>query len=182
MATALMATLCRVEPRRRALLVAVAILALLVAGCSVVRGTVSTVRALDKAGFSSPGIRLGERDTFVIAVEKDTEDLPAAAVDAARVVWSRLPLPIERLEVTCGNGFGGKGTFAADRAELEQRFGVRDPELERGIQEGEVRTLGLVLLGLVAVGLAVAVGVVILVVVLVRRNRRLRPPVWPGPT
>ncbi len=43
------------------------------------------------------------------------EALAAAAAEAAGVVWRELPLRIERLEVSCGNGFGGRGTYAADR-------------------------------------------------------------------
>jgi len=156
---------------------------LLVAGCSVVRGTFNTVRALEKAGFSAPRIQTGNGDRFSVTVKKDTEDLDAAAVDAAGVVWRHLPLPIGRLEVSCRNGFGGRGTFAADHAELEERFGARDPDLDRGIQQSDLRTLGLVIAGLLVVGMVVLIGIVVLVVVLVRRNRRRRPPPGPwGPT
>ncbi len=168
------------RPWRRAMIV-VGALVLLAAGCGVVRGTVSTVQALDKAGFGAPSIKLRTGDRFVITVEKDTEDLDAAAVEAAGVVWHNLPLPVERLEVTCGNGFGGRGRFSADRAELEQRFGARDPDLDRGFQESDVRTFALVGLGLFVMGLLVLGGIVVLVVVLVRRNRRRTPPPGPPP-
>jgi hypothetical protein len=165
-------------------LVGILVLALLAGGCSVVRGAVSTIRALDKAGFNAADIQPGnETDGWEVTVEKDTEDLDAAAVEAAGVVWRKLPLRIERLEVTCGNGFGGKGTFAADRDELEQRFGARDPDLDRGIQESDLRTVALVLAGLALGGLLVLGGIVTLIVVLVRRNRKRNPPAGPwGPS
>jgi hypothetical protein len=91
---------------------------------------------------------------------------------------------VARLEVTCRNGFGGKGSFAADREELEQRFGPRDPELDRGIKDSDVRNAVLVIGGLLAFGLLVLIGGGVLIFVLVRRNRRRRPPpgsFGPGP-
>ncbi len=156
------------------------LLGLVLAGCGVVRGAVSTIRALDTAGFKASDIQPGDgTDTWVVNVRKDTEDLDAAAAEAAGVVWRELPLRIEQLRVTCGNGFGGRGTFSADRAELERRFGARDPDLDRGINDSDVRTLVLVLVGLVVVGLLVLAGIIVLIVVLVRRSRRRNPP--PGP-
>jgi len=151
------------------------------AGCGLVQGTLDTVRALQKAGFSSARIQTGDRDVFVVGVRKDTEDLDAAAQEAAGVVWRKLPLRVERLEVTCDNGFGGKGRFSASRAELEQRFGTRDPALDRGFQQSDLRTVLIVLGALVVVGLLVLGGIIALVVVLVRRNRRARPPPGPHP-
>jgi predicted small secreted protein len=165
--------------RGRAVVAAVVALALVLAGCGIVRGTISTVKALDRAGFSSPKIQMHGQDGFVVRVKKDTEDLDGAAVEAAGVVWRKLPLRIERLEVVCGNGFGGKGSFAADRAELERRFGARDPALDRGVQDSDLRTVAIVIGALVLAGLLVMAGIVVLVVVLVRRNRRKGPP--PGP-
>lgn len=160
-------------------LAALVALVLALAGCGVVEGTISTVRALDRAGFGTANIQLRDDDTYLVSVEKDVEDLDDAAVEAAGVVWRELPLRIERLEVSCGNGFGGRGTFAADRAELERRFGPRDPDLDRGFQESDVRTVLLVVAGLVVAGLLVLGGIVVLIVVLIRRSRRSNPP--PGP-
>lgn len=164
-----------------AALVGLLLVGLAVAGCSVVRGAVSTITALDRAGFKASDIQPGDgTDAWVVTVQKkDTEDLDAAAAEAAGVVWHELPLRIERLRVSCGNGFGGKGTFEADRAELERRFGARDPKLDRGIQQRDLRIVALVLVGLVLGGLVVLAGIIILVVVLVRRSRRRNPP--PGP-
>lgn len=164
------------------------LLVLLAAGCSVVRGTITTVRALDKAGFSSARIDPRGSNVYAVSVRKDAEDLDAAAEEAAGVVWRNLPARVERLEVTCGNGFGGRGTFAADRAQLEQRFGPRDPALDRGVEDSDLRTAALVLAGLLAFGLVVLVGGGVLIFVLVRRNRRRQPPGGPpapgppGPT
>jgi len=168
------------RPRGKGL-AAIAALALVLAGCGLVKGTISTVRALQSAGFSSARIKTGDQDVFEVKVRKDTEDLPAAATEAAGVVWRKLPLRIERLEVTCENGFGGKGTFAADRAQLEERFGTRDPDLDRGFQTGDARTIAIVLGVLVVAGLLVLGGIVVLVVVLVRRNRQRNPPPGPPP-
>lgn len=157
-------------------------LLLLVAGCGVVQGTVSTVRALDRAGFSSPQIRLDVGESVRVEVEKDTEDLNAAAIEAAGVVWSNLPLRVEGLDVTCENGFGGRGTYQADRTELEQRFGARDPDLDRGFEESDLRTVGIVVVVVLVGGLLVLTGIIILIVVLVRRSKKRNPPpAPPGP-
>jgi len=158
---------------------AVVLLVIVVAGCGLIRGTISTVRALQRAGFSSARIQTGNPDSFEVKVRKDTEDLDAAAIDAAGVVWRKLPLRIERLQVQCENGFGGKGTFVADRAQLEQRFGARDPDLDRGFRRSDLRTVAIVVGVLVVGGLLVLGGIVALVVVLIRRSRRRPPP--PGP-
>ena len=167
--------------RQARVLLSLGLLVLAATGCGVVRGTISTVRALQKAGFSSATIHPRTGDTIAVEVKKDTEDLDLAAADAAGVVWRKLPLRVERLEVTCGNGFGGKGRFAADRAGLEQRFGARDPVLDRGFQESDFRTVAIVLGVLFLGGLLVLAGVIVLVVVLVRRNRGRTPPPGPPP-
>ena len=84
--------------RRTGLVLAGVLLALL-AGCGVVRGTITTVTALDDAGFGIPDIQLDAGDDGVrVSVQKDTEDLAAGAAEAAEVVWDNLPLPIERME------------------------------------------------------------------------------------
>ncbi len=158
---------------------AAALAALVIAGCGLAEGFVSTVEELDKAGFGAPDVEVDGRDAYRVRVTKDVEDLSAAAADAASVVWRELPLGIERLEVVCTNGFGGEGTYTADRAELERRFGPRDPSLDEGFQESDLRTIGLVVLGLFLGGLVVLAAIVVLIVVLVRRNRRRGPP--PGP-
>ena len=154
-------------------------LALVVGGCSLAKGLVSTGEELGKAGFGAADFEVDSGDRFRVTVTKDTEDLPAAATEAAAVVWRELPLRIEGLEVACTNGFGGRGTFRADRAELERRFGPRDPALDEGFQESDVRTVVVVVIALVLGGLVVLAGVVVLIVVLVRRNRHRGPP--PGP-
>ena len=164
----------------------VAAFLLVAAGCGavegVVRGTVSTVRLLDDKGFNSPQIQPRGGDVVLVTLTKDSEDLEAAAVEAAGVVWGNLPLRIERLEVTCKNGFGGRGSYRADRAELEQRFGARDPTLDEGFDTVEPRTVAIVVGAVVLGGLLVLAGLIVLVVVLVRRNRRRRtPPGPPGP-
>lgn len=161
----------------------VAVLLLAGAGCGVAKGFLSTVQALDKAGFTASSVQPGSGDTVVVEVRnKDAEDLDVAAADAAKVVWQNLPLPIQRLEVTCTNGYGGRGDFAADRAELEQRFGARNPELDRGFEGNDLRTAGLVLAVLLVVGLLVLGGIVTLIVVLTKRARKRNAPQGPpGP-
>jgi len=160
-----------------------AALVMIATGCTVVKGTISTLQALDRAGFGSPGMDSLGGDTYVVTVSKDTEDLNAAATDAAGVVWRNLPFRIERLEVKCGNGFGGTGTFTADRSELENRFGSRDPDLDRGLQRSDLRTVAGVIAAVVIGGLILLAGIVILIVVLIRRSRRRGPPpgTWGGP-
>ncbi len=167
---------------RLCLIAAAALAALVIAGCGLAKGFVSTVEELDRAGFGSPDVELDGRDAYRVTVTKDVEDLSAAAADAASVVWRELPLRIERLEVACTNGFGGEGTYTADRGELERRFGPRDPSLDEGFQESDLRTIGLVVLGLFLGGLVLLAAIVVLIVVLVRRNRRRRPPGPPAST
>ncbi|MEO5678375.1 MAG: hypothetical protein ABIS47_01795 [Acidimicrobiales bacterium] len=151
-----------------------AVLAL--AGCGLLRAGVSTIKALDRAGFGVPDVQVDGGDSFRVTVKKDTEDLDGAAAEAAGVVWRELPFRIEHLQVTCRNGFGGRGIYVADRDELERRFGPRDPALDKGVQDSDVRTAVLVVLGLVVGGLLVLVGIIVLIVVLVRRSRRPPPP------
>jgi len=155
------------------------VMALALTGCGVAQGFLSTVRALDAAGFGTPRVEVEAGDRVRVTVTKDTDDLDGAAVEAARVVWQELPLRIGELRVICNNGFGGSGGLTADRSELERRFGPRDPALDEGFQESDVRTAVVVVLALVGGGLVVLVGIVVLVVVLVRRSRRRSPP--PGP-
>lgn len=157
-------------------------LLLLAAGCSVVQGTVSTVRALSGGGFGSPQIQLDPGDAVRVTVVKDTEDLDGAAAEAAGLVWAKLPLRVERLDVTCKNGFGGRAIFRADRAELERRFGSRDPALDEALQRIDSRSVVLVAGAVLLGGLLVLGGIIVLIVVVVRRNRkRLPPPGPPGP-
>jgi len=154
---------------------------LAVAGCGVARGAFSTAKSLGDAGFANPNIEIGSGDSVRVTVTKDTEDLGTAAAEAARIVWHKLPLRIEDISVTCSNGFGGRGTFTADRALLESRFGARDPALDEGFQEKDARTAVVVVLVLLGGGLLVLAGIVLLIVVLVRRNRRGSPPPPPPP-
>ena len=170
-------------PLRRAAVGLGVITALLLGlvGCGVARGFISTIRALDEAGFSASSVQPESGDRVVVEVKKDAEDLDVAAADAARVVWENLPLPIERLEVNCTNGFGGEGTFAADRVELERRFGARDPDLDRGLQGDDLRNAGLLIAGLFVVGLLVLGGIVTLIIVLAARARKRKAPPGPPP-
>ena len=159
----------------------VAALLLGLVGCGVAKGFISTIRALDEAGFSASSVQPESGDTVAVEVKKDADDLDVAAADAAKVVWENLPLPIERLEVTCTNGFGGEGTYAADRVELERRFGTRDPDLDRGLQGNDLRNAGLLIAGLFLVGLLALGGIVTLIIVLASRARKRKPPPGPPP-
>lgn len=170
------------RPRPLALL-ALVVLVLLVgagAGCGYIRDTISTYTELSDAGFEAdPSDVRTDGGVVEARVEKDIEDLDAAAAEAAGILWRHLPERIDRLEVTCTNGFGGRGAYAADRAELEARFGPRDPDLDLGVQDDDLRTVGFVVLGLFVGGLVVLGLIVTIVVVSIRRSRRRRPP--PGP-
>ena len=162
-------------------LLALAVLGLAAPACSSFRASFATTKALVEAGYSVGPTDISSRDDdgWVVRVEKDTEDLSAAATEAARIVWRELSLRIDRLEVRCGNGFGGEGRFVAGRAELEQRFGPRDPDLDRRTQAEEEQLAALIVVGLLAGGLVLCAGIALLVVLLVRRSRRRKPP--PGP-
>jgi hypothetical protein len=162
-------------PRRAAWTgIAVALLCLGLAGCSVVKGTITTLQALNDAGFTNANVSQGAGDSVEVRVRRDDADLPGAARRAAEIVWHKFPLRIDHLTVVCENGFGGRGTFAADREELIGAFGARDPVLDKGVQEAELRNIGLIVLAIAAVGVLILVAIVIGIVLLVRRNKR--PP------
>jgi len=165
---------------RTAALAAVIVLGLALGGCSVLQATYPTSQALDEEGFRSAAFKEGDGDTWVVTVEKDVDDLDAGAADAAGVVWRELPYRVERLEVRCGNGFGGKGAFEAERAELERRFGARDPDLDRGPEGWSASAITAVLIGLVVVGLVVLGGIGLVIVAAARRSRQQRPPPTAG--
>jgi hypothetical protein len=153
----------------------------LISGCTVVKGTISTISSLQKAGFENPQINTSE-SAINVNVGCKGDDLDAAAKEAARIVWLELPLPIEALSVVCRNGFGGSGTFSQSRDELEETFGARPAKLDEPVNEDDIRNvaIGVAIAGVV--GLLILAGIIVAIVLLVRRNRRNRqpPPGYPG--
>jgi len=147
---------------------------LLLSGCTVLKGTISTVKELSDAGFGSPQIDVSGGDLVEVRVRRDGEDLEASAGRAAEIVWRNLPLRIETLTVTCENGFGGEAAFSADRSQLIEQLGPRDAALDRGVQRDDVRTLLIVIALAVVVGLLILTAIVVGIVLVVRRNKLRR--------
>ncbi|WP_300011569.1 hypothetical protein [Pseudonocardia sp.] len=146
-----------------------AVLAVL-AGCGAVSAAADLSAALGRAGYPDVGVSLNSTngvDGVVVTTGPHPTLTGEAAFDGvAQVVWAELPRRIDRIDIEVGAESAG-----IDRANLEARFGPRDPALDEATIGGDVAgTLGVV--GVVL--LAVPVLVVVLVVLLVRRSRRRR--------
>ncbi|HEX2046744.1 MAG TPA: hypothetical protein VHF27_03210 [Acidimicrobiales bacterium] len=151
---------------RRGLL-ALALLGL--AGCGRAEGVSDTRRALEGAGFTAVdvGVRSGG-GIDVVRVDAAGGD-PARA---AEVVWDTLPVRFDQLVVALGAGTSSYG-YAA----LVERFGPRDPDLDRKQLSDQVVRDGLDLMLWLTLGALLSVGgVVALALLVVRTARRGRRP------
>jgi hypothetical protein len=164
--------------RSRFFLVTAVIALALFGGCTVIKGTFDTIKALQDAGFSDPKVST-DGPAVRVSVRKDIEPLPDAAKEAAGIVWRELPSRIDSIHVTCHNGFGGQGEYSATREELATAFGQRPPKLDDPIDDRELRNIGLVVLGAFVFGLVVLAAIITVIVVAVRKNRREPAPI-PG--
>ena len=175
--------------RRSALAAAVAVVALLtllVAGCSTVSGIVRAQRALTRAGYRAPSInyqvvnggtvlrvryRTGARDVAALAAEY---------ADVARIAWQEAPLRFDAVKVAASGAPGpcvGDCVERFDRAVLEAQHGPRDPALDKN-PDKELRGAGFLILAIIGVAVVL---VTALLVRWRRRARRVQPwAAWPG--
>ncbi|MGI5127585.1 hypothetical protein ACQEVB_12305 [Pseudonocardia sp. CA-107938] len=166
---------------RRARLLGIALLAVLLAGCGALQTTLDMSGRLQKDGFRSASVLLNSKNGHdVVTVRAEGHDTLRGddAFDrAARIVWQELPLRFDELQVTIAGE-----TARAARQDLEDAFGSRNPALDqRSIGQeigGGFVTVGIVVLVVFVVG---TIGIVLLVVWLVRRSQRRRAsaPPWP---
>ena len=148
---------------------AVIVLLLLLAGCGRAEGVTDTRRALERAGFAPVDVTVRSGGGIdVVRVDASGEDPDRAA----EVVWDTLPVRFDQLVVTLG---AGPSTYGYE--DLTQRFGARDPDLDRKqvsdqvVRDGLDLMLWLTLAALLSVGGVVALGVLVL-----RGARRTRRP------
>lgn len=163
------------RPSRRAgawrVLVAATLVALL-GGCQLIAGTAETVSRINqRTGALDVSINLeGERGQTV-RVEYGTEQADAEAVraeadDVAEVVWDDLPVHVERVILEPRGAPAGVEAVTYERAELESRFGARDPDLDEDVR-GAVAP---VVLGAVVILLVAGLATAVLATILTRRH------------
>jgi hypothetical protein len=167
-------------PRRRGVrrwrvLVLVAAVAALLAGCDLATGTVRTATELEKAGIRNPNLNY---DGGTATVEYDANPNPfdarAEQDQAAAIIWRHLPFRIERVTVVARDGLPSR---EYPRALLEQQLGPRPAGLDRSVEDIARRAT----LIAVVVALVVLVLVVVVIVLVVRAVRRRPGPQPPGP-
>ena len=164
-------------------LLALALLGL--AGCSRAEGVSDTRRALEGAGFSEVDVGVHSGGGIdVVRVDARGGDPDRAA----QVVWDTLPVRFDQLVVTLGpsgprSGNSGPGASSYGYQTLVERFGPRDPDLDRKQLSDQVVRDGLDLMLLLALGAVLSVGgVVTLGLLLLRTARRGRADQAEGPT
>ena len=164
--------------RKGALLpVALVLLAMLLAGCSLVKGAVEMQQDIQALGVTDVSVNhnvTNGTDTVQIgytSAKTDEQSVGQETGQIQRVVWTKYPSPIDVMEVTVRApqaGPGGSGVVTATRAELEEAFGPRPADLDES--PGNEILGGLLIAGLVF--LLFIILVIVLIVVLVRRSRR----------
>ena len=152
---------------RRAALVALALL--VCAACGRAEGVADTRRALEGAGFTEVDVTVrsgGGIDVVRVDAQGGEPD------EAAEVVWDTLPVRFDQLVVALGPSAASYGYEG-----LVERFGARNPDLDRKqVSDQVVRDsldlmLWLTLAALLSVGGVVALGLLVL-----RTSRRTRRP------
>jgi hypothetical protein len=173
---------------RRAVRFATVVLAAMIlvfaAGCGTIGAFVDLQENLQDAGFSDVNVNVDSDsggDVLRIEATGPPGDTPAEAQQkAAEIAWTTFPRRFELLRLDIGGQ-----SVTLNRAQLEQEFGARDPDLDDKELEDDVRNLGIGLLIALAVGFVLCVGLIILIIVLVRRSgkkkRAQQQQQWGGP-
>ncbi len=151
------------------------------AACGRAEGVADTRRALEGAGFTEVdvGVRSGG-GIDVVRVDAQGDDPDRAA----EVVWDTVPVRFDQLVVTLGPGSGNSGPSGSSYGyqTLVERFGPRDPDLDRKQLSDEVVRDGLDLMLLLSLAALLSVGgVVALGLLLLRTARRVRGDQAEGP-
>lgn len=154
--------------------------AVALSACTVT-SLVSTETALVNDGFSR--VRVAPHDdggdgTVTVTVHVDGTPAAADVNQVARVVWSHLHNRFDALDITV-TGSGPSDHAGFTFAQLQARFGARNPAWNRTTLVSGLKGFGLAII--IAVLLVAAL--VVVTVVLSRRARRRRrpPPLGPQP-
>jgi predicted small secreted protein len=162
--------------RAAAVVTAVALCAVGVAGCRNVRGVGQTRRSLEQAGYRDVEVSFRSGGGIDL-VRVDASRPPGTGQpdrppdEAAGAVWRTLPLRFDRLRVSVHGPSGTVGRVY-DHAELVALFGPRQPGLDRRQVGDAVVTSGLKLFAALSVAAILSVGLVVAMVVLVVRTTR----------
>jgi hypothetical protein len=164
---------------------AVVLLAVLLAGCSLISANSEIRGILEDQGVKpeSVGVRTTNGvTTLTVAYRTAAPDVAGALIESRKVaeaLWKEAPVGFDVLRME-PSGAGNLEHITLDAADLEGEFGPRPEGAGGDLSGGIVRDLAV----LAAVGLLLLVGIVVLVAVLVRRSRRRRrqqqPQPWPG--
>ena len=150
-------------------LAAVALCALVLAGCGRAQGVDDTRRALEDAGYVDVDIELHAAKGVGVARVTAAPGGPTPAT-AAEQVWKVLPVRFDQLIVAVG---GESTPFSYE--ELTRRFGPRDPSLDGKQVDEEVVRSGLRLMLLLSAGAILSVGAVVATgMAVIRATRRAR--------
>jgi hypothetical protein len=148
---------------------AVALCALVLAGCGRAEGVDDTRRALENAGYLDVEIELHAGNGIGVARVTAASGGPPADT-AAGVVWRTLPVRFDQLIVASGDA---STPFSYE--ELADRLGPRDPSLDGKQVDEEVVRSGLWLMLLLSAGAILSVGLVVVTgLAVIRATRRAR--------
>ena len=158
---------------RRAVRFATVVLATLTlvvaAGCGTIGAFVDLQDELQDQGFSDVNVNVdSDSGGDVLRIEATGppgDTLEEARRKAAEIAWTTFPRRFQLLRLDI-NG----QSVTLNRAQLEQEFGARDPDLDDKELEDDIRYLGIGLRLALAVGFVLCVGLIILIIVLVRRS------------
>lgn len=148
---------------------AVALCALVLAGCGRAEGVNDTRRALEDAGYLEVDIDLRAASGIGVARVVAAPGGPPADT-AARVVWTTLPVRFDQLIVALGDA-----STPFSYQDLAGRFGPRDTSLDGKQVDEEVVRSGLRLMLLLSAGAIASVGLVVVTgLAVIRATRRAR--------
>jgi predicted small secreted protein len=172
--------------RKRALLpIAVVLLAVVLSGCSLVKGAVEMQQDIEALGVTDVSVNHNVTNgtaTLQIgytSAKTDEQSVGQETGQIQRTAWTKYPAAFDVMELTVRApqaGPGGSGVVTATRAELEEAFGPRPAELDES-PAGEILG-GLAIFGLVV--LLFIILAIVLIVVLVRRSRRKKREQYGG--
>jgi hypothetical protein len=159
---------------------ALAVAALLLAGCSQVAGTARTIKTLNQMGIRQTSLNVESTNgttTVRLHYRSEQQDVRAYRDEVRsveEVVWKQLPVRFDLLDVQADapdlSGVEPVVTERVTRAELQDRFGPRPAGLDRDATRSIL--LGLGIFGLVVL---LVVGLAVLVIVWLVRRGRSRP-------
>jgi hypothetical protein len=131
--------------------------------CSAVTATLTTERALHRAGFNDAGVSVHLQSGFT-EVEVTGVAGGEDGQRAAGVVWQSFPYRLDAVLIA-GDVY--------PKALMQAQFGPRNPVYERRTLSHEFVQLGrAVLVGLGVGGLVLSAGLVLLIIFFVRRGRK----------